>query len=55
MGPHLFTEEQKANRVKIAKYLLKRFKSIKNYELLTGDETWVYVYYFQPQRRDNNK
>ena len=54
--PHLLTNEQKATRVKMAKDLLKKYKNCgkrRLSELFTGDETWVY--YFEPQRRINNK
>ena len=54
--PHLFTKEQKTTRVKMAKNLLKKYKKFDKrriLELLTGDENWVY--YFEPQRRINNK
>ena len=53
--PHLLTDEQKANRVKLSKNLLKKFKKLcqrKRCNLLTGDETWVY--YFEPQRKVDN-
>ena len=54
--PHLLTKEQKASRVKMAKTLLKKYKNCDKrriIELITGDETWMY--YFEPQRRVNNK
>ena len=54
--PHLMTEEQKEKRVKLFKNLLKKFKKCdkrKLYNLLTGDETWVY--YFEPQRKVDNR
>ena len=54
--PHLLTEEQKTQRLKSARKLLKTYKGcysriISN--LLTGDETWVHM--FEPQRRADNK
>ena len=54
--PHLLTKEQKAYRVKCARELLETYKHCKNKrinELLTGDETWIY--FFEPQRKINNK
>ena len=53
---HLLTEEQKTQRLKCARELLKTYKVcisrvISN--LLTGDETWVHM--FEPQRRADNK
>ena len=54
--PHLFTEEQKTQRLKCAQEFLKTYKvcnsrAISN--LPTGDETWVHM--FEPQRRADNK
>ena len=56
--PHLLTEEQKTQRLKCARELLKTYKgcnsrviSISN--LLTGDETCVHM--FEPQRRADHK
>ena len=54
--PHLLTDEQKRQRVKVAKKLLqmlpkydkKRFANV-----VTGDETWVH--YFEPVRNVSNK
>ena len=48
--PHLLTEEQKTQRLKCARGLLKTYKGcnirvISN--LLTGDKTWVHM--FEPQ------
>ncbi|MCU7801502.1 MAG: transposase [gamma proteobacterium symbiont of Lucinoma myriamae] len=54
--PHLLTDAQKAMRVQAAKKLLQKYKNCSNKricELLTGDETWVF--YFEPQRRVDNK
>lgn len=54
--PHLLTKEQKTHRVKCARELLKTYKNCANkriFELLTGDETWIY--YFEPQRKIKNK
>ena len=54
--PHLLTEEQKTQRLKCARELLKTYNGcnirvISN--LQTGDETWVHM--FEPQRRADNK
>ena len=54
--PHLLTEEQKTQRLKCARELLKTYKGcnsrvISNF--LTGDETWMHM--FVPQRRADNK
>ena len=54
--PHLLTEEQKTQRLKCARELLKTYKSYNSWvisNLLTGDETWVHM--FEPQRRVDNK
>lgn len=54
--PHLLTNEQKRQRVKTARELLKRYpKYDKNVfsTFVTGDETWVH--FFEPQRKVNNK
>ena len=51
--PHLLTEEQKTQRLKCARELLKIYKGYNSRvisNLLTGDETWVHM--FEPQRRD---
>ena len=50
--PHLLTEEQKTQRLKCARELLKTYKGC-NSHLLTVDETWVHM--FEPQRRADNK
>ena len=53
---HLLTEEQKAQRLKCARELLKTYKGCNSQvisNLLTGDETWVHM--FEPQRRADNK
>ena len=54
--PHLLTDEQKRQRVKVAKMLLQMFP--KYYKkvfanVVTGDETWVH--YFEPVRKVSNK
>ena len=54
--PHLLTEEQKTQRFKCARELLKTYKGcnsriISNF--LTGDKTWVHM--FEPQKRADNK
>ena len=49
-----FTEEQKTQRLKYAREILKTYKGCNSRvisNLLTGDETWV----FDPQRRADNK
>ena len=54
--PHLLTEEQKTQRLKCARELLKTYKDCNSQvisNLLTGDETWVHM--FEPQRRADNK
>ena len=54
--PHLLTEEQKTQRLKCARELLKTYKCCNSRvisNLLTGNETWVHM--FEPQRRANNK
>ena len=54
--PHLLTEEQKKQRLKCARELLKTYKGCNSQvisNLLTGDETWVHM--FEPQRRADNK
>ena len=54
--PHLLTDEQNRQRVKVAKRLLQMFpiydkKQFAN--VVTGDETWVH--YFEPVRKVSNK
>ena len=54
--PHSLTEEQKPQRLKCARELLKTYKVCNSWvisNLLTGDETWVHM--FEPQRRADNK
>ena len=54
--PHLLTEEQKTQRLKCARELLKTYKGCNSRvisNLLTGDETCVHM--FEPQRRADNK
>ena len=52
--PHLLTEEQKTQRLKCARELLKTYKGCNcQVNLLTGDETWVHM--FEPQRKADNK
>ena len=48
--PHLLTDEQKRQRVKVAKKLLQMFPVA---NVVTGDETWVH--YFEPVRKVSNK
>ena len=52
----MLTEEQKTQRLKCARELLKTYKGCNSRvisNLLTGDETWVHM--FEPQRRTGNK
>ena len=54
--PHLLTEEQKTQRLKCARELLKTYKNCNSRvisNLLTSDETWVHM--FEPQKRADNK
>ena len=54
--PHLLTEEQKTQRLKCARELLKTYNGCNSLvisNLLTGDETLVHI--FEPQRRADNK
>ena len=49
--PHLLTEEQKTQRLKCARELLKTYKGCNSRvicNLLTGDETWVHM--SEPQK-----
>ena len=54
--PHLLTDGQKNQIVKIVKQLLKIFPKYdekKFANVVTSDETWVY--YFEPVRKVTNK
>ena len=54
--PHLLTDEQKRQRVKVAKKLLQMFPKYDKEQfanVVTGDETWVH--YFEPVRKVSNK
>ena len=54
--PHLLTDEQKRQRVKVAKKLLQMFPKYDKKQfanVFTGDETWVH--YFEPVRKVSNK
>ena len=54
--PHLLTEEQKTQRLKCVRELLKTNKGCNSRvisNLLTGGKTWVHM--FGPQRRADNK
>ena len=54
--PHLLTDEQKRQRVKVAKKLLQMFPKYDKKQfanVVTGDETWVH--YFEPLRKVSNK
>ena len=55
-APHFLTEEQKTQRLKCARELLKAYKGCNSRvisNLLTGDETWMHM--FELQRRADNK
>ena len=55
-APHLLTEEQKTQRLKCARELLKTYKGCNSRaisNLLTDDETWVHM--SEPQRWGDNK
>ena len=54
--PHLLTDEQKRQRIKVAKKLLQMFPKYDKKQfanVFTGDETWVH--YFEPIRKVSNK
>ena len=54
--PHLLTDEQKRQRVKVAKKLLQMFPKYDKKQfanVVTGDDTWVH--YFKPIREVSNK
>ena len=54
--PHLLTDEQTRQRVKVAKKLLQMFPNYDKKQfanVVTGDETWVH--YFEPVRKVSNK
>ena len=54
--PHLLTDEQKRQRVKVAKKLLQMFPKYDKKQfanVVTGDETWVH--YFEPVRKVSSK
>ena len=54
--PHLLTDEQKRQRVKVAKKLLQMFPKYDKKQfanVVIGDETWVH--YFEPVRKVSNK
>ena len=56
--PHLLTPEQKNDRVEKVSVLLSRFKNRDSRhlrEVVTGDETWVYFFFFEPDNKLNNK
>ena len=56
MVQHLLTDEQKRQRVKVAKKLLQMFPKYDKKQfanVVTGDETWVH--YFEPVRKVSNK
>lgn len=53
--PHNLTEDQKKGRVKWCKEMRKRFNSgLSNhvYDIVTGDETWIYSY--EPERKNQS-
>ena len=54
--PHLMTDKQKRQRVKVAKKLHQMFPKYDKKQfanVVTGDETWVH--YFEPVRKVSNK
>ena len=54
--PHLLTDEQKRQRVKVAKKLLQMFPKYDKKQfanVVIGDETWVHC--FEPVRKVSNK
>ena len=54
--PHLLTDKQKRQRVKVAKKLLQMFPKYEKKQfanVVIGDETWVH--YFEPVRKVSNK
>ena len=54
--PHLLTDEQKRQQVKVAKKRLHVFPKYDKKQfanVVTGDETWVH--YFEPVRKVSNK
>ena len=54
--PHLLTEEQKTQCLKLSRELLKTYKGCNSRvisNMLTGDEAWVHM--FEPQRRADDK
>ena len=54
--PHLLTDEQKRQRIKVAKKLLQMFPKYDKKQfasVVTGDETWVH--YFESIRKVSNK
>ena len=54
--PHLLTDEQNRQRVKVAKKMLQMFQTCDKKQfsnVVTCNENWVY--YFEPVRKFNNK
>ena len=54
--PHLLTEEQKQNRVRLASQVIEKYDKCdprRLEEIVTGDETWIY--HFQPDSKAKNK
>lgn len=54
--PHLLTEHQKQERVRIASELLRVYEKCDDrriFDLVTGDETWIS--FFEPAGKENNK
>lgn len=50
--PHLLTEDQKEARINFCKFMLEKFdggKSKRVYDIVTGDETWIYR--FDPESK----
>ena len=54
--PHLLTDHQKQERVRIATELLAVYEHCNErrlFDIVTGDETWVS--FFEPDGKENNK
>ena len=54
--PHLLTDEQKQNRVRLASQVIEKYDKCDPChleEIVTGDETWIY--HFQPNSKAKNE
>ena len=54
--PHLLTDEQKQNQVRLALQVIEKYDKCdprRLEEIVTGDETWIY--HFQPDSKAKNK